>query len=90
MQSCVCGALVPAGLNNGARLAAAADFMHDLAPEAAARAREDAASFRVQNPAGSLRSLEAFHRLTECEEFAVRHLGLSTGGVAAQPHTRIA
>ena len=90
MQSCACGALGPAGLKNGARLAAAADFMHDLAPEAAARAREDAASFRVQNPAGSLRSLEAFHRLTDCEEFAVRHLGCSTGGVAAQPHTRIA
>ncbi len=81
MQSCACGALGPAGLNNGARLAAAADFMHDLAPEAAARAHEDAASFREQFPATSRRSLEAFHRLTEGEQFAARNYGCSVGGV---------
>ncbi len=84
MQSCTCGALGPAGLNNGALQTRAAAVTHALRledPALAARAREDAASFREQFPANSRRSLEAFHRLTEGEQLAVRNYGCSVGGV---------
>jgi hypothetical protein len=84
----VCSALGPAGRINGERQTAAAAFTHSLGPEDAALARGGAESFRKEHPAGAPGALKAFKELSEDEEFAVRNLGCSNGGVRrSRPHT---